>query len=137
VQLHSAANCESTKFFNTEPGPVPFFICPEPQVRMIPLLTNSLVFDCLNTKVLKSLETILHSFEFLSAECPCQFRTSPMTRRGSLERYESVRVTRILLVSQIGVVFKRASRLHHVDSAGRSPRASSAPQIAAFNVPVN
>src|SRR5882762_8315800 len=25
---------------------------------------NSLVFDCLNTKVLKSLETILHGFEF-------------------------------------------------------------------------
>jgi len=31
---------------------------------MIPLLTNSLVFGCLNTKVPKSLETILHGFEF-------------------------------------------------------------------------
>ena len=27
-------------------------------------MTNSLVFDCLNTKVFKSLETILHGFEF-------------------------------------------------------------------------
>ena len=31
---------------------------------MIPLLTSSLVFDCLNTNVFKSLETILHGFEF-------------------------------------------------------------------------
>jgi hypothetical protein len=31
---------------------------------MISLLTNSLVFDCLNTKVFKSLETIVHGFEF-------------------------------------------------------------------------
>ena len=64
VQLHSADNYETTKFLKPEPGlPVPLFICPDP-VRMIPLLTNSLVFDCLNTKVLKSLETIPHGFEF-------------------------------------------------------------------------
>ena len=31
---------------------------------MIPLLTNSLVFDCLNTKLFKSLENVLHGFEF-------------------------------------------------------------------------
>jgi len=31
---------------------------------MIPWLTNSLVFDCFNTKLFKSLETILHGFEF-------------------------------------------------------------------------
>ena len=64
VQLHSAANYESTKFLKPEPGlPAPFFICPDPGAND-PLLTNSLVFDCLNTKVLKSLETILHGFEF-------------------------------------------------------------------------
>src|SRR5439155_15486842 len=45
LQLHSAANHESTKFLKPEPD-------------------HSLVFDCLNTKVLKSLETILHGFEF-------------------------------------------------------------------------
>jgi len=68
VQLHSAANYESTKFLKPEPGlPAPFFLTaqtPGAKVRMIPLLTNSLVFDCLNTKVFKSLETILHGFEF-------------------------------------------------------------------------
>jgi hypothetical protein len=56
VQLHSAANYESTKF-------LPVFYLSRPQVRMIPLLTNSLVFDCHKTKVFKSLETILHGFE--------------------------------------------------------------------------
>jgi hypothetical protein len=51
VQLHSAANYESTNFLKPEPGlPAPFFDCS--------------VFDCLNTKVFKSLETILHGFEF-------------------------------------------------------------------------
>ena len=45
-------------------GSPPRFLSVQTQVRMIPLLTNSLVFDCLNTKVLKSLETILHGFEF-------------------------------------------------------------------------
>ena len=65
MQLHSAANYESTKFLKPEPWlSAPFFYLSRPQVRMIPLLTNSLVFDCLNTKVFKSLETILHGFEF-------------------------------------------------------------------------
>jgi len=64
VQLQSAANYESTKFLKPEPGLSAPFLSVQTQVRMIPLLTNSLVFDCLNTKVLKSLETILHGFEF-------------------------------------------------------------------------
>jgi hypothetical protein len=64
VQLHSAANYESTKFLESEPGlPAPFFNCPDPRCDDS-LLTNSLVFDCLNTKVFRSLETILHGFEF-------------------------------------------------------------------------
>ena len=46
------------------PGYPPRFYLSRRQVRMIPLLTNSLVFDCLNTEVFKSLETILHGFEF-------------------------------------------------------------------------
>ena len=49
---------------NRKPGYAPHFLSVQTQVRMISLLTNSLVFDCLNTKVLKSLETILHGFEF-------------------------------------------------------------------------
>src|SRR4029077_9965272 len=53
-----------------------------------------------------------------SAECPCQFPTSPMTRTGSLERYESVGLPGYFLSVKIGVVFKRSSRLHNVDSAG-------------------
>src|SRR5437899_10574175 len=46
------------------PGYPHRFLSVQTQVRMIPLLTNSLVFDCLNTKVLQSLETILHGFDF-------------------------------------------------------------------------
>ena len=65
VQLHSAANYEGTKFLKTGTRATrPVFYLSRPQVRMIPLLTNSLVFDCLSTKVFKSLETILHGFEF-------------------------------------------------------------------------
>ena len=65
VELHPAANYETTKFLKPEPGlPRPVFYLSRPQVRMIPLLTSSLVFDCLNTNVFKSLETILHGFEF-------------------------------------------------------------------------
>ena len=50
---------------NRNPGHAPYFYLSRSQVRMIPLLTNSLVFDCLNTKLLKSRETILHGFEFV------------------------------------------------------------------------
>jgi hypothetical protein len=50
--------------FKPEPGHPPRFLSAHTQVRMAHFLTNSLVFDCLNTKLFKSLETILHGFEF-------------------------------------------------------------------------
>jgi hypothetical protein len=55
---------KSPTSLNRNPGHAPCFYLSRSQVRMIPLLTNSLVFDCLNTKLLKSRETILHGFEF-------------------------------------------------------------------------
>src|SRR6516164_7761932 len=84
---------------------------------MIPLLTNSLFFDCLNTKLSKSLETILHGFELFEGVSLPIHDFAYNTKR-ILRAVRKRRVTRVLLVSQIGVVFKRASRLHHIDPAG-------------------
>src|SRR6267143_1554439 len=100
VQLHSAANYESTGSLNRNPGYPPRFLSVQTQVRMIPLLTNSLVFDCLNTKVLKSLETILHGFEFFGG-VPLTIQDLAYDKKGILGAVCKRRVARVLLVSQM------------------------------------
>src|SRR2546421_371161 len=42
------------------------------------------------------------SSDVCSSDLPCQFRTSPMTRRGSLERYESVGLPGYFLSVRLG-----------------------------------
>ena len=56
------------------PAGMPFFYLSRPQVRMIPVLNNSLFLDCLNTKLFKSLETVLHGFEFFGGVPPANSR---------------------------------------------------------------
>jgi len=49
---------------NRNPGYPPRFLSVQTPGANDSLVDHSLVFDCLKTKVLKSLETILHGFEF-------------------------------------------------------------------------
>jgi len=71
-----------------------------------------------------------------SGECPFQSVTSPVTRSGSRVRYDFVGLPGYFLSVRLG-----SSSIGPIGSTmyilpGSSPRASSAPQVAAFNVAV-